>query len=101
MAWRLVYRAVRLVYEPASHGSPARVPTTRIDETFRPADPRPWKGLPRGSIEVQPGESVNKSGAHRLWTGYMLKHGVYITISTPAGEHALLKIARALHPARK
>jgi len=101
MAWRLVYRAVRLVYEPASHGSPARVPTTRIDETFRPADPRPWKGLPRGSIEVQPGESVNKSGVHRLWTGYMLKHGVYITISTPAGEHALLKIARALHPVRK
>jgi hypothetical protein len=96
MYWRLTYRAVRLVYKPASHASPARLPTTRIDETFRPADPRPWKGLPPGSIEVQPGESVNKSGAHRLWTGYLVKHGVYITISTPAGEHALLKIARAL-----
>jgi hypothetical protein len=99
--WRLTYRAVRLVYKPASHGSSARLPTTRIDETFRPADPRPWKGLPPGSIEVQPGESVTESGAHRLWTGYLVEHGVYITISTPAGEHALLTIARALHRVRK
>ena len=101
VAWRLVYRAVRLVYKPASRGPSGRLPTTAIDETFRPADPRPWKGLPPGSIEVQPGESVNRSGAHRLWTGYLVKHGVYITISTPAGEHALLKIASALHPVRK
>jgi hypothetical protein len=100
VAWRLIYRAVRLVYKPGSHGSPALLPTTAIDETFRPADPRPWKGLPPGSIEVQPGESVTKSGAHRLWTGYLVKHGVYITISTPAGEHTLLKIARALRPVR-
>ncbi len=101
MARRLIYRAVELVYKPASHRSPARLPTTRIDETFRPADPRPWKGLPPGSIEVQPGESVTKAGAHRLWTGYLVKHGVYITISTPAGEHALLAIARTLHRVRK
>lgn len=95
MAWRLIYRAVRLVYKPASQGSSV-ASTTTIDETFRPADPRPWKGLPAGSIEVQPGESVTKSGSHRLWTGYMVKHGVYVTIATPAGEKALLKIARAL-----
>ena len=101
MYWRLTYRAVRLVYKPASQGSAARLPTTRIDETFRPADPRPWKGLPAGSVEVQPGESVTKSGAHRLWTGYLVKHGVYITISTPAGEHTLLQIARTLRPVRK
>lgn len=92
LAWRLIYRAVELVYRPGGYGSP----TTSIDETFRPADPRPWAGLPSGSIEVQPGESVTKSGAHRLWTGYLVEHGVYVTITTPAGERALLQIARAL-----
>jgi hypothetical protein len=97
MAWRLIYRAVELDYEPAAQGSPGALPRTLIDETYRPADPRPWKGLPPGSIEVQPGESVTESGAHRLWTGYLVKHGVYITVSTPAGEDALLQIARALH----
>jgi hypothetical protein len=101
VAWRLIYRAVNLVYKPASHGAPERLPTTRIIETFRPADPRPWKGLPRGSVEIQPGESVTNSGTHRLWTGYLIKHGVYVTISTPAGEPALVKIAHALHPVRK
>ncbi|HKN64030.1 MAG TPA: hypothetical protein VJV76_06845 [Gaiellaceae bacterium] len=94
LAWRGIYRAVRLVYK-SQEGV-----TTRIDETFRPADPRPWKGLPPGSIEIQPGESVGKSGAHRVWTGYLVEHGVYITITTPAGERALLKIARTLHPVR-
>lgn len=101
LAWRLIYRAVELVYKPASHGAPWRLPTTAIDETLRPADPRPWQGLPAGSIEVQPGETVNRWGAHRLWTGYLLKGGFYLRITTPAGEDALLKIARALHPARK
>jgi hypothetical protein len=96
MEWRLIYRAVQLVYKPASHGVSWRLPTTTIDETFRPADPRPWKGLPPGSIEVQPGESFNKWGTHKLWTGYLLEHGVYTTISTPEGEHALLTIARSL-----
>lgn len=100
MAWRGVYRAVRLVYKPPSRGSRGPFTTTAIDETFRPADPRPWKGIPQGSIEVQPGQSVTKSGVHPLWTGYMIKHGVYITISTPAGEPALLKIARELHRVR-
>jgi hypothetical protein len=97
LAWRLTYRAVRLVYKPVSHGSPESFRTTTVDETFRPADPRPWKGLPPGSIEVQPGESVTKAGSHKVWTGYLVKHRVYITISTPAGEHALLQIARTLH----
>jgi hypothetical protein len=97
MVWRLIYRAVNLVYRPGAYGSS----TTSIVETFRPADPRPWAGLPPGSIEVQPGESVTKSGAHRLWTGYLIKHGVYVTITTAAGEHALLTIARALHRAPK
>jgi hypothetical protein len=101
MAWRLIYRAARLVYKPALHGSREPFSSTTIDETYRPADPRPWKGIPPGSIEIQPGEAVTKSGAHRLWTGYMLRHGVYITITTPAGERALLKIARSLHPVRK
>jgi hypothetical protein len=101
LAWRLIYRAVRLVYKLPSSGPASHFRTTTIDETFRPADPRPWKGLPRGSIEIQPGESVTKSGSHRVWTGYLIRHGVYITITTPAGEHALLKIARALHPVGK
>ena len=97
LAWRLIYRAVELVYEPAS---PGPFGTTTIDETFRPADPRPWKGLPSGSIEVQPGESVTRVGSHRLWTGYLVEHGVYVTIRTPAGERTLLRIARALRQAR-
>lgn len=100
MAWRGIYRAVRLVYKPAAHGPRRPFTTSAIDETLRPADPRPWKGIPRGSIEVQPGQSVTKSGAHRLLTGYMIKHGVYITISTTVGEPALLRIARALHRVR-
>jgi hypothetical protein len=101
LAWRLIYRAVRLVYKPPSSGPAAHFRTTTIDETFRPADPRPWQGLPRGSIEIQPGDSLTKSGSHRVWTGYMLRHGVYIRITTPAGERALLEIARALHPVRR
>jgi hypothetical protein len=101
MAWRLIYRAIRLVYKPASAGSRETFSTTTVDETFRPADPRPWKGLPTGSIEVQPGESVTKSGAQRVWTGYLVKHGVYITITTPGGERTLVKIARTLHPVRQ
>jgi hypothetical protein len=84
-----------------TYGAPQPLSTT-IDELLRPDDPRPWTGLPADSVRIEQGEeSSGKGGAHRTWTGYLKKDGVYLTISTPNGEGALLAITRALHLGRK
>ncbi|HEU5476382.1 MAG TPA: hypothetical protein VFU64_00960 [Gaiellaceae bacterium] len=76
--------------------------STTIDELLRPDDPRGWKHIPAGSVQIQMGqESIDKGGSHALWTGQLKKEGLYITISTPKGERVLLELARALHRGRK
>jgi hypothetical protein len=62
----------------------------------------PWLGVPAGSIEVQDGYTT--SGDHVVptpWIGYLKKHGLYITISTPQGQRTPLRIARSLHAGRR
>ena len=89
---------IELTYGPLRHGAPSPL-TTTIDELPRPDDPRPWRYIPAGTIQIQRGEESGSGGSHTLWTGQLRKHGLYITIETPRGERALLEIARALHPA--
>jgi len=36
---------------------------------------------------------------NRLWTGYVVRRGIYVTIDTGAGERAVVEVARALHEA--
>jgi hypothetical protein len=88
---------IELLYRPVSHGGATSLSTT-IDELLRPDNPQPWKGLRAGAIKIQQGsESSNEGGTHKTWTGYLVKDGVYLTVSTPKGQQALLEIARSLH----
>jgi hypothetical protein len=81
---------------------PPQPSATTIDELLRLDDPRPWTGLPADSVRIEQGdERSDKGGAHPMWTGYLKKDGVYVTISTQKSERALLEIARALRPGRK
>jgi hypothetical protein len=71
-----------------------------IEELSRPDDPLEWKGIPPGWISVQEGFGGSGPGSmHPTWTGTLAKHGIYVTISTGAGEDAVLEAARGLHPA--
>jgi hypothetical protein len=75
--------------------------STTVDELPRPDDPRGWNHIPAGSIQIAMGEeSTDRSGSHLLWTGELKRGGLFITISTPKSEQALLEIARALHQGR-
>jgi hypothetical protein len=72
-----------------------------IEELSQQDDPLTWKHIPRGWISIQEGASGSDSkSAHATWTGMLAKHGIYATISTGAGEDAVLEAARALRPAR-
>jgi hypothetical protein len=101
-------QGLELVYGSESHGLAAPLSTT-VDELPRPDTPATWSHIPAGSIQVETSEETSSSASaahpkpkttrHRLWTGNLKKHGIYITITTPKGERALLQIARSLHPA--
>ena len=91
------FQGKELVYGPTTGGG-AGPPSTTIDELPRPDMPQPWHSIPAGSIEIERGSESSGSGTHPLWTGYLIKHGRYVTINTPTSEHTLLAIARALHP---
>jgi hypothetical protein len=106
-----------LVYAPPSAGAAPGLPSP-VNVYGRPRDPlaatrctvvyevpqghtSPWIGVPAGSIEVQQGYTT--SGDHVVptpWIGYLKKHGLYITISTPQGQRTPLRIARSLHAGR-
>ena len=104
-----------LVYGPASQGLAPTLPTP-VNVYGRPRDPlaatrstivyevpdgntSPWKLVPADSIEVQTGyTTVGSQVVPTPWIGYLKKHGLYITITTPLGERAPLQIARNLHP---
>ena len=93
---------IELVYGPVAYGG-ATASSTTVDELLRPDDPQVWKEIPAGSIRVESGgeTSSGKGGEHQLWTGYLVKDGVHLTLSTTRGERVLLEIARALHPGHK
>jgi hypothetical protein len=110
-------RGLALVYGSGSHGLAPTVPTP-VNIYGRPRDPlsatrfttiyelpggntAPWAIVPAGSIEIQRGyTTVGNRVAPTPWIGYLRKHGLYITISTPEGRHTALQIARSLHLGR-
>jgi hypothetical protein len=99
-------QGLELVYGSASHGLAGPLSTT-VDELPRPDSVGTWSHIPAGSIQIATSEETGssasaahpkpKTSTHRLWTGTLKKHGIYITITTPKGERALLEIARSLH----
>jgi hypothetical protein len=111
-------QGLALVYGPASSGVAPTVPSP-INVYGRPRDalattrftivyevPRgrtaPWLFVPADSIEVQSGyTTVGNHVVRTPWIGYLKKQGLYITISTPNGQHIPLQIARSLHTVRK
>ncbi len=108
---------LELVYGPASYRYAPTVPTrinvygkgprgrTRFTTIYEvPRAPRvyPWSRVPAGSINVQSGlTTVGNHVVHTLSIGYLKKHGLYITIRTPQGQHAALQIARSLRVGNK
>ena len=92
-------RGIEIVYGPLSLGPPSARSLT-IQELPRPDEPGLWKSIPRGSVAIQHAESTSSRGTHGEWTGYVHKHGIYVTIDTGRGEQAVLAVARALHVSR-
>jgi hypothetical protein len=71
-----------------------------IDEAKRPEDSAAWKGIPEGFIRISTGEGSDQSQhAFTMWTGYLVRNGVYVTITTGVSREAVLEAARALRPA--
>jgi hypothetical protein len=74
--------------------------TTVYELPHAPRTP-PWFGVPAGSVEIQSGYTTVGSHVVRTpWIGYLSREGRDITISTPLGPHALLRIAHGLHVGR-
>jgi len=57
--------------------------------------------VPRGFVSIQQGQAGDGRRTIRYWTGQLVKHGIYVTIETGAGERAVVEAARTLHPAPK
>lgn len=92
-------RGIELVYGPLWHGTSGTRSTT-VDEVSRPEEQQPWRSIPAGTIQIQTGgEETDNGPTHTQWTGYLERNGIYVTITTLTSEHALLTIARSLHPA--
>lgn len=99
-------QGLELVYGQLENGMSGPLSAT-IDELPQPDEPQKWSHIPADSIQITVGEESSGSGSphsktstHKLWTGTLKKDNVYLTITTPEGEHALLTIARSLHPAK-
>ena len=69
-----------------------------IDEAKHPDDLSEWKGIPKGLMRLSIGEGGNDNRAYTIWTGYLVRHGVYVTITTAVSRAAVLEAARALRP---
>ena len=72
-----------------------------IDELSEPDYPPAWRRIPRGWISIEKGEGggSDPKSMRPIWNASLVKDGIYVTISTGAGEDALLEAARALRPA--
>lgn len=97
---RRTFRGLELTYGTTLRAG-ARRGSTTVDEYPRPQDPNAWRFIPADSIQIQEGEESGSDGTHTTWSGNLKKDGIYLTISTPKSERALLAIARALHRGRK
>jgi hypothetical protein len=96
-------KGLELVYGPLRHGGNGPLSTT-VDELPRADEPQKWSSIPAGSVRIEVGEESSGSGSgssssHKLWTGYLERDGLYVTITTRKGESALLAIARSLRRA--
>jgi hypothetical protein len=85
-----------------TYGREAATPvhSITIKELERPVElPSDWNGIPRGFVRIEPGETSSGAGRSQpLWTGYLVVHGIYVTIDTGVSRAALLKAAQALRP---
>ena len=71
-----------------------------IDEAKRPDDPAEWKGIPEGFMRISTGEgSEGNNRVYTVWTGNLVRNGVYVTITTGVSRAVVLEAARALRPA--
>jgi hypothetical protein len=96
MVGKKTINGFELVY--GSEGSARRSVT--IDETKRPTDPPAWRGIPSGFMRLSVGETSERDGAaFTSWSGYLVRHGVYVSITTGVSRDALFRAARALRPA--
>ena len=92
-----VVRGVLLTYGRRTLGPSARSLT--IQELPRPDDPGAWRRIPRGFVRIESGSMSASGGRERpLWSGYLVKNGVYVTIETAVSRRAVLEAARALRP---
>lgn len=67
-----------------------------IDEEKTPSDRGEWR-FPKGFIRLTVGEgSENNSHPYPIWTGYVIRDGVFVTITTAVSRAAVLEAARAL-----
>ena len=89
---------IRLVYGPLRHGVATDRATT-IEELRLPDDPRLWAHIPSGVIEIQQGETSTSNGpSFTTWTGHLRSHARYVTITSTAGDAAVIAIAKSLRP---
>jgi hypothetical protein len=71
-----------------------------IDEARHPDDPSEWKGIPKGFMRFSVGEGGEfNRRPYKSWTGYLVRHGVYVSITTGVSRAAFFQAARALRPA--
>ena len=71
-----------------------------IDEAKRPEDPAAWKGIPEGFMRISTGEGSDQNNStYTMWTGNLVRNGIYVTITTGVSREAVLEAARALRPA--
>lgn len=99
-------KGIELVYGAYQFGGASALSTT-IDELPRPDDPHAWSQIPAHAIQIETSEETTSSqsvahpklrnSTHAIWTGKLKAEGLYVTITTAKGEHALLTIARSLH----
>jgi len=94
-AGKRVIHSYELVYGPVSQGV-ADPGATTIDELPRPDVPSLWAQIPPGHIQIDEGQTGGPGRNHLVWTGYLISHARYVTITTQHGEAPLLAIARSL-----
>jgi hypothetical protein len=71
---------------------------TTVYEVRRAPRVTPWAAVPANSVQLQTGLTTSGNDVvPTLRIGYLRKHGLFLTIRTPEGQRAALKIARSLH----
>ena len=71
-----------------------------IDEARHPDELSKWTGIPKGFMRFSVGfGGEDNRRPHTSWTGYLVRHGVYVSITTGVSRAAFFQAARALRPA--